>query len=44
MLALVMLCILCGYNAFENDVKIEECLLQEGDRVRFAMKTYIYHE
>ena len=31
-------------GTYVNDVKIEECLLQEGDRVRFAMNTFIYHE
>lgn len=31
-------------GTYVNDVKVEECLLENNDRVRFAMKTYIYHE
>lgn len=31
-------------GTYVNDVRIEECILQDQDRVRFAMQTYIYHE
>lgn len=31
-------------GTYVNDVKIEECMLQDGDRIRFALQTYIYHE
>lgn len=31
-------------GTYVNDVKIEECMLQNEDRVRFAMQTYVYYE
>lgn len=31
-------------GTYVNDVKVQECVLKQGDRIRFAMETYLYTE